>query len=115
MESTGQTRDSIVDVTSMVASKGVPGSSVYAGSTAAVESLTRTWAPAPPCTPTVAATPSDQIKELIMTKSYGPEWKTAVTVVQHAQPPHIADGAEAMTVVIEYPPGSAGTPGVASS
>jgi len=50
-----------------------------------------------------------------MTKSYGPEWKTAVTVVQHAQPPHIANGAEAMTVVIEYPPGSAGTPGVASS
>jgi len=45
-----------------------------------------------------------------MTKHYGSEWKTAVTVVQHAQPPHIADDAEAMTVVIEYPPGSAGTP-----
>ena len=45
-----------------------------------------------------------------MTKHYGSEWKTAVNVVQHAQPPHIADGAEAMTVVIEYPPGSAGTP-----
>jgi len=45
-----------------------------------------------------------------MTKHYGSEWKTAVNVVQHAQPPHIADDAEAMTVVIEYPPGSAGTP-----
>ena len=45
-----------------------------------------------------------------MTKHYGSEWKTAVNVIQHAQPPHIADGAEAMTVVIEYPPGSAGTP-----
>ena len=45
-----------------------------------------------------------------MTKPYGSEWKIAATVVQHAQPPGIADGAEAMTVVIEYPPGSAGTP-----
>lgn len=45
-----------------------------------------------------------------MTKQYGPEWETALTVVQHAHPPHIADDAEAMTVVVEYPPGSAGTP-----
>jgi len=37
-------RGSIVNVTSMVALKGVPGSSVYAASKAAVESLTRTWA-----------------------------------------------------------------------
>lgn len=37
-------RGSIVNVTSMVASKGVAGSSVYAASKAAVESLTRTWA-----------------------------------------------------------------------
>jgi len=35
---------SIVNVTSMVASKGVPGASVYSASKAAVESLTRTWA-----------------------------------------------------------------------
>jgi NAD(P)-dependent dehydrogenase (short-subunit alcohol dehydrogenase family) len=34
----------IVNVTSMVASKGVPGASVYSASKAAVESLTRTWA-----------------------------------------------------------------------
>jgi len=35
---------SIINVTSMVASKGVPGASVYSASKAAVESLTRTWA-----------------------------------------------------------------------
>ena len=35
---------SIISVTSMVASKGVPGASVYSASKAAVESLTRTWA-----------------------------------------------------------------------
>lgn len=37
-------RGSIVNVTSMVASKGVPGASVYGASKAAVESLARTWA-----------------------------------------------------------------------
>lgn len=35
---------SIINVTSLVASKGVPGASVYSASKAAVESLTRTWA-----------------------------------------------------------------------
>lgn len=34
----------IVNVTSMVATKGVPGASVYSASKAAVESLTRVWA-----------------------------------------------------------------------
>lgn len=37
-------RGSIVNVTSMVAAKGVAGASVYSASKAAVESLTRTWA-----------------------------------------------------------------------
>ena len=37
-------RGSIVNVTSMVAFKGVPGASGYSASKAAVESLTRTWA-----------------------------------------------------------------------
>lgn len=37
-------RGSIVNVTSLVAAKGVPGASVYSASKAAVESLTRTWA-----------------------------------------------------------------------
>jgi NAD(P)-dependent dehydrogenase (short-subunit alcohol dehydrogenase family) len=35
---------SIVNVTTMVASKGVPGAGAYSASKAAVESLTRTWA-----------------------------------------------------------------------
>jgi NAD(P)-dependent dehydrogenase (short-subunit alcohol dehydrogenase family) len=39
-----QGRGAIVNVTSMVAAKGVPGASVYSASKAAVESLTRTWA-----------------------------------------------------------------------
>jgi len=34
----------VVNVTTMVAGKGVPGSGVYSASKAAVESLTRTWA-----------------------------------------------------------------------
>lgn len=37
-------RGSIINVTSMVAAKGVPGASAYSASKAAVESLTRTWA-----------------------------------------------------------------------
>lgn len=37
-------RGCIVNVTTMVASKGVPGASVYSASKAAVESLSRTWA-----------------------------------------------------------------------
>ena len=35
---------SIINITSMVASKGVPGASAYSASKSAVESLTRTWA-----------------------------------------------------------------------
>ena len=37
-------------------------------------------------------------------------WQTAVTVLQEASPPSIPDGAHAMTIVIEYPPGDPGTP-----
>ena len=37
-------RGSIVNITSMVASKGVPAASAYSSSKAALESLTRTWA-----------------------------------------------------------------------
>lgn len=36
-------------------------------------------------------------------------WKTALTVLQSVKPPSIPDGAEAMTVVIEFPPGDPGT------
>ncbi|MFE7543335.1 cupin domain-containing protein [Streptomyces platensis] len=37
-------------------------------------------------------------------------WKTALTVLQSAKPPFIPEGAEAMTVLVEFPPGDPGTP-----
>ncbi len=37
-------------------------------------------------------------------------WQTALTVLQEVEPPVIPDGAHAMTVVIEYPPGDPGAP-----
>jgi len=45
-----------------------------------------------------------------MPKNYDPSWEDALTVVAEVQPPHIPEGAHAMTVVIAYPPGSAGAP-----
>ncbi|OBF13672.1 cupin domain-containing protein [Mycobacterium sp. ACS4331] len=45
-----------------------------------------------------------------MSAPYGEEWKSAVTVVQGVHPPAISPNAEAMTVVVEYPPGSRGAP-----
>jgi quercetin dioxygenase-like cupin family protein len=45
-----------------------------------------------------------------MSKTYDPHWESALTVVQEVRPPFIPDGAEVMTAVIEYPPGSAGAP-----
>lgn len=71
-------RGSIINVTTMVASKGVPGASAYSASKAAVESLTRTWAaefgsggvrvnsvaPGPTRTPGVAAEWGETNEEL---------------------------------------------------
>ena len=37
-------------------------------------------------------------------------WQTALTMLQEAEPPFIPEGAHAMTVVIEFPPGDPGTP-----
>jgi quercetin dioxygenase-like cupin family protein len=37
-------------------------------------------------------------------------WQTAVTVVQEAEPPFIPEGAHAMTIVVEFPPGDPGSP-----
>ncbi|MEV6231328.1 cupin domain-containing protein [Saccharopolyspora shandongensis] len=37
-------------------------------------------------------------------------WQSALTVVQEAEPPFIPEGAHAMTVVVEFPPGDPGTP-----
>ncbi|MDA4108421.1 cupin domain-containing protein [Mycolicibacterium holsaticum] len=45
-----------------------------------------------------------------MSKEYDPSWQTAFTVVQETKAPLISDAAHAMTVVVEYPPGSAGAP-----
>ena len=45
-----------------------------------------------------------------MSKTYDAQWENALTVVQDVRPPFIPDGADVMTVVIEYPPGSAGAP-----
>lgn len=45
-----------------------------------------------------------------MRDGYGEEWKTAVTVVQAVKPPAVAADTEAMTVVVDYPPGSRGAP-----
>ena len=45
-----------------------------------------------------------------MAKTHEPDWENALAVVQSVRPPFVPDGAEVMTVVIEYPPGSAGAP-----
>jgi quercetin dioxygenase-like cupin family protein len=45
-----------------------------------------------------------------MSKKYDAEWEKAVTVVQEVQPPFIPGDAHAMTVVVDFPPGSAGAP-----
>ena len=45
-----------------------------------------------------------------MSKSHDPQWENALTVVQEVHPPFIPAGVDVMTVVIEYPPGSAGAP-----
>jgi quercetin dioxygenase-like cupin family protein len=45
-----------------------------------------------------------------MTKTYDAGWESALTVVQEVRPPFIPDGADVMTAVISYPPGSAGAP-----
>ncbi|MHC9291581.1 cupin domain-containing protein [Mycobacterium sp. LTG2003] len=37
-------------------------------------------------------------------------WQSALTVVQEAQPPYVPEGAHAMTIVVEFPPGDPGTP-----
>ncbi|OBK77084.1 cupin domain-containing protein [Mycobacterium sp. 1164985.4] len=45
-----------------------------------------------------------------MTNMQDTSWEDALTVVQEVQPPTIPAGAHAMTVVIDYPPGSPGAP-----
>jgi len=45
-----------------------------------------------------------------MSKKYDASWENALTVVQEVQPPLIPEGAHAMTVVVEFGPGSGGAP-----
>lgn len=45
-----------------------------------------------------------------MPQDFDPNWDKAFTVVQQVKPPTISESAEAMTIVIEYPPGSRGAP-----
>jgi quercetin dioxygenase-like cupin family protein len=37
-------------------------------------------------------------------------WQTAITMLQDAEPPFVPEGAHAMTVVVEFPPGDPGSP-----
>ena len=37
-------------------------------------------------------------------------WQTAITVLQEVTPPAMPEGAHAMTVVVEFPPGDPGSP-----
>ncbi|MGV0786705.1 cupin domain-containing protein [Mycolicibacterium sp. XJ2] len=45
-----------------------------------------------------------------MTEKQDNSWESALSVVQEAQPPFIPADAHAMTVVVDYPPGSPGAP-----
>ncbi|CAN5575190.1 cupin domain-containing protein [soil metagenome] len=45
-----------------------------------------------------------------MSNDFDENWQSALTVLQAVTPPTVPAGAEAMTVVIEYPPGSRGAP-----
>lgn len=49
-------------------------------------------------------------EENSMTMKYDPAWESALTVLQEVQPPFIAQGAHATTIVVEFPAGSAGAP-----
>jgi quercetin dioxygenase-like cupin family protein len=45
-----------------------------------------------------------------MEKNYDPNWENSFSVVAEVAPPFIPQGAHAMTVIVEQPPGSAGSP-----
>jgi quercetin dioxygenase-like cupin family protein len=45
-----------------------------------------------------------------MSKSYDPQWENSLTVVQEVRPPFIPEGAHAMSIVVEFGPGSGGAP-----
>jgi len=45
-----------------------------------------------------------------MPAEHDPDWQQAVTVVQEVQPPFIPSDAHAMTIAVEFAPGSKGAP-----
>ncbi|GFG54342.1 cupin [Mycolicibacterium agri] len=45
-----------------------------------------------------------------VSRTHSTTWQNALTVIQEATPPSIPQGAHAMTVIIEYPPGDPGAP-----
>lgn len=46
----------------------------------------------------------------VHTKPRSDAWQSALTVLQDVEPPFVPEGAHAMTVVVEFPPGDPGTP-----
>jgi quercetin dioxygenase-like cupin family protein len=61
---------------------------------------------------TMMASSEGAMRELVPSASdgYDAAWESALTVMQKVQPPFIFDDAHAMTVIIDYSPGSAGAP-----
>lgn len=61
---------------------------------------------------TMLSGPDSPTRELVLSPTPPTEndWETGLTVLQDVRPPFIPDGAHAMTVVIDYPPGSTGAP-----
>lgn len=45
-----------------------------------------------------------------MPTKYDPDWENAITMVQEVQPPFIPEAPHAMTIIVEFAPGSAGAP-----
>ena len=62
---------------------------------------------------TMVSTSNSAMREVVpsrTSKTYDTDWENALTVLQEVRPPFIPENAHAMTVVIDYPPGSAGAP-----
>ena len=53
---------------------------------------------------------SSHVPEATQTGPQFGAWKTAVTVLQSVNPPSIPEGAEVMTLLVQFPPGDPGTP-----
>jgi quercetin dioxygenase-like cupin family protein len=63
-----------------------------------------------PATPEALPMPNEPTPSRASQPQRSAAWQTALTPLQQAKPPFIPDGAEVMTVLIEFPPGDPGTP-----